>query len=159
MVRLSDQRLTWMKDHTESTTESEFQSVIDELQQLRAAKAADRERVAVCVKDAVLDQLQVWAYELDESTNELTDAIATRVADALAVAVRGEVVAEHDHDTLLWMRQKVSDSANQHRAGLAVSLLDRLLAAPDPIRTAIRALLSSDKTAGELRAALEELVR
>lgn len=113
-------------------------SALQELQQLRAAKAADRERV----RDAVE---RIAAHELGPNSpsrgwDTVAHAIASRVADALAVPVR-QALSDADRRTLEWLRGVMAYTADGDSGGMAAranATIDRLLSAsPAPPRPSL----------------------
>lgn len=80
MSNLTDEKIEWLRSHTMSCNESQFQSVLTELQRHRAAHAASKERVNQVVWDACCR----FAHDLIGGAT--ANAIASRVADQLATS-------------------------------------------------------------------------
>ncbi len=90
MSDLTDDRIEWMRTHAMSTNETEFQSVLLELQRHRAARSADAERVRSVVCDAACVEIgnhAGWTGVSDDvATVRLANRIAARAAKQLASA-------------------------------------------------------------------------
>ena len=117
MERLSDDRIAEMIGESrgpDSISHAERHAMATELQQLRAAKAADRERV-VCMLREVLADAEGTPFE---STVDYIDFVASRVADALAVPVRVGL-SEEERCHLLSVRSSLKGWASLWSAELA----------------------------------------
>lgn len=98
-----------------------------ELQQLRAAKAADRERVREVVRNALANHY----INVATSRQWIIDDICTRVADALAVPGLPSL-SDTDRRTLEWLRGVMAYTADGDSGGMAAranATIDRLLSA------------------------------
>lgn len=128
MADLSDEQLEWRRAHAMSTSESEFQAVIVELQRHRAAQRADAERVKAVVRDAMRAELKEQGCDVDHDPDgwmHLIEAASTRVAERLASAA--PVLSASDRVRLrsvrdLLAKQPVCWDSEQ-------AMLDRLLGA------------------------------
>lgn len=124
-------------------------SWLRELQQLRAAKAADRERVEDVVKHVVSERLRGSDQFSAEGIAAFAEHVASRVADALAVSGRVGL-SEGDCEALQRTRAHLANQIDKWRGWPRESLVRRELEALDrllstrPIPPLVRELVQRE---------------
>lgn len=133
MSDLTDEQLEWLRTHVMSTTQSEFQTIIEELQR-RRAEPSGREHVERVVREAVLSaELAMAPFGTASLGINNIDAIVRKAADRLSVPVMNEedlriarkIRAEVDE---YGMSEDEADSDPPLVRNNALAFLDRLLA-------------------------------